>query len=189
MATSAAHIDYDEGSAPATPGTGKVRLYAKTDGLLYSKDDTGAEAALAGSAVIGSTSTYTPSWTSSGTAPSIGNGTLSGRYVLIGSQLLWLAIHFVYGSTSSAGTGNYSLSLPSAYKTLSTGKPQTAAARFLDSGTAHYAASATIDENDTTLSVVVADSSGVRLWAAGVPVTLATGDQLEITGLIEVEAV
>jgi len=32
-----------EGAAAATPGTGKVALYAKADGFLYSKDDTGAE--------------------------------------------------------------------------------------------------------------------------------------------------
>lgn len=47
MATSAAYIDLDEGSAPATPGTGKVRLYAKTDGSAYQKDDAGTETGLA----------------------------------------------------------------------------------------------------------------------------------------------
>lgn len=35
-----------EGAAPATPSTGKVTLYAKTDGLLYSKDDAGTELGL-----------------------------------------------------------------------------------------------------------------------------------------------
>lgn len=48
MATSAAFIDLDEGAAPATPAAGKVRVYAKTDGLPYSKDDAGAETPMGG---------------------------------------------------------------------------------------------------------------------------------------------
>ena len=37
------YLDATEGSAPSTPASGKVRVYAKTDGRVYSKDDTGAE--------------------------------------------------------------------------------------------------------------------------------------------------
>lgn len=37
-----------EQSAPSTPASGKVVIYAKTDGLVYSKDDAGAETALGG---------------------------------------------------------------------------------------------------------------------------------------------
>lgn len=37
---------FNEGAAQATPSTGKVTVYAKTDGLLYSKDDAGTETAL-----------------------------------------------------------------------------------------------------------------------------------------------
>lgn len=39
-------IDFTEDAAPATPSTGKVTVYAKTDGLVYSKDDTGTEKAM-----------------------------------------------------------------------------------------------------------------------------------------------
>ena len=35
--------DFDEGAAPGTPPAGHVRLYAKTDGSIASKDDAGAE--------------------------------------------------------------------------------------------------------------------------------------------------
>lgn len=44
-----AQITLPEGVAASTPSTGNVTLYAKTDGLLYSKDDAGAETALGGS--------------------------------------------------------------------------------------------------------------------------------------------
>lgn len=37
-----------EGAAPATPATGQVKMYAKADGLLYSKDDAGVETPLSG---------------------------------------------------------------------------------------------------------------------------------------------
>ena len=39
-----------EGAAPATPSAGEVKLYAKADGLLYSKDDAGAETLVSGGA-------------------------------------------------------------------------------------------------------------------------------------------
>jgi hypothetical protein len=50
MADSAARIDFDEAAAPATPAAAQVRLYAKSDGLLYSKDDAGTETLVSGGA-------------------------------------------------------------------------------------------------------------------------------------------
>lgn len=49
---------------------------------------------------------YTPVWTSSGTAPVIGNGTLSGSYVRIGS-LVFVSIALVFGTTTTGGTGEW----------------------------------------------------------------------------------
>ena len=54
---------------------------------------------------------YTPVWTAATTNPSIGNGTLSGRYCLIGKTVL-AAIYVLFGSTTSAGTGAYSFTYP-----------------------------------------------------------------------------
>jgi hypothetical protein len=48
MATSAAYIDLTEGAAPSTPAASKVRIYAKSDGSVYQKDDAGTETGLAG---------------------------------------------------------------------------------------------------------------------------------------------
>jgi hypothetical protein len=41
-------LELAEIAAPATPGAAKVRLYAKSDGSLYQKDDAGSETGLAG---------------------------------------------------------------------------------------------------------------------------------------------
>lgn len=59
MATNTGWIDYNEGAAPATPAASKVRLYAKTDGLLYSKDDAGTETLVSGGAGSGGISSGT----------------------------------------------------------------------------------------------------------------------------------
>src|SRR3990172_339233 len=43
-------IHWAEGSAPGTPDAGEVVVYAKTDGLMYSKDDAGVETLVSGGA-------------------------------------------------------------------------------------------------------------------------------------------
>ncbi|MFI9344918.1 hypothetical protein ACIG0D_27185 [Streptomyces sp. NPDC052773] len=53
---------------------------------------------------------YTPTWTSS-TAPSLGNGTLVGRYMKIG-RTVFVVIHLTTGSTTTYGSGSYNWSLP-----------------------------------------------------------------------------
>jgi len=54
---------------------------------------------------------YTPSWTASGTAPSLGNGTLTGSYKQRG-KLVDFRFTLTTGSTSTYGTGIYRISLP-----------------------------------------------------------------------------
>lgn len=43
-------VIFDEGAAASTPATGKVTTYAKSDGLMYSKDDAGVETLMSGGA-------------------------------------------------------------------------------------------------------------------------------------------
>lgn len=54
---------------------------------------------------------FTPVWTSSGSAPSIGNGTLAGTFAIVG-KLCSFRIKFVGGSTTTWGTGSYYIDLP-----------------------------------------------------------------------------
>lgn len=42
------YLEFAEAAAPGTPASGVVRIYAKTDGSLYQKDDAGLETGLAG---------------------------------------------------------------------------------------------------------------------------------------------
>ena len=56
---------------------------------------------------------YTPTWASSGTAPSLGNGTLTGRYRrAANSDEVEVEIKLQWGSTTTSGTGFYNWTLP-----------------------------------------------------------------------------
>lgn len=57
------------------------------------------------------TESFTPTWTSTGTAPAIGNGTLTGRYFRV-QKMVQVEILFKAGSTTTFGTGQYRFALP-----------------------------------------------------------------------------
>lgn len=48
MADTAVKIPFQEAAAPSTPASTKVVIYAKSDGLMYSKDDAGVETLMSG---------------------------------------------------------------------------------------------------------------------------------------------
>jgi len=49
----AALIDLENGTIPATPAAGHVRIYAKTDKKVYAQDDTAVEVQLTGQIIAG----------------------------------------------------------------------------------------------------------------------------------------
>ena len=61
----------------------------------------------------GYTDTYTPVWTTSGTAPALGNGSLTGRFYRY-DKFVFFSVAFVAGSTTTFGTGNFMFSTPTA---------------------------------------------------------------------------
>jgi len=60
---------------------------------------------------VGKWQSYTVSWTAATTNPAIGNGTLTGRYIVIG-KLCTYVLGLVMGSTTTYGSGNWAFSLP-----------------------------------------------------------------------------
>ncbi len=78
MADTAVKIPFQEASAPATPASTKVVIYAKSDGLMYSKDDAGTETLMSGGSAgiaeldyVEITSAVVPTATSEATANTI----------------------------------------------------------------------------------------------------------------------
>lgn len=54
---------------------------------------------------------FTPTWTSTGIAPALGNGTLTGKYLQVG-KLVIFRWQLTMGSTSTYGTAEYRWALP-----------------------------------------------------------------------------
>lgn len=139
----------------------------------------------AGGAGLGAWTDYTPTWGASGTAPALGNGTLTGRYKALDSKTYAISIALTLGSTSTVGTGQFSFTLPGGLTSVA--RVQLMSAAVLDSGTAYFSATAWVAASDTKiLHIVVADATGDRRAGGGVPVTYATGDQIIISGMYEV---
>ena len=115
---------------------------------------------------------YTPTWTATTTNPSIGDGTLSGRYTVIG-KLVVLNIRMVAGSTTTFGSGEWNFSLPiaasSAYGAFS--------AKILDFGIAWYNS---VGKFASTTSIYIPPVS------ATYPMTWGVNDLLELSMNYEV---
>ena len=138
---------------------------------------------------VGAWQSYTPTWTAGTTNPSIGNGTLSGRYVQIGKTCI-LVVGLVMGSTTTYGSGNWAFSLPkSAVKTA--GINFYGVAHIRKGGTANYERIAEIAPSlSTTVINMFTDptpGSNSQSISATVPFTWGDGDSLGIEITYEME--
>lgn len=127
----------------------------------------------------GAWATYTPSWTSSGSAPSLGNGTSVGGYRREGTTLHTRG-QLNVGSTSTVGTGEIRLSLPSGL-TTSSAQYQVLSAFWYDDNTATLNRGIGIAEPSKTYLTFQMADSGPRSATSG----LATSDIVSWTGTIE----
>jgi hypothetical protein len=134
--------------------------------------------------MVGMWQDYAVSWTSSGTAPVIGNGTLVGRYVVVGDTVHF-SIKLTGGTLTTWGTGNYSFSLP-----------VTAAATADHVGTCFVGDSsvgstgyslgiAFTGTSATTVQGYTGNEAGTAAISSTNPQTFATGDRIWITGTYE----
>lgn len=120
---------------------------------------------------------YTPTWSSSGTSPAIGNGSFSRSKYLQDGKIVRFQIGVVPGSTTTFGTGTYTFSLP---VTAATAPPSGAFAVKALIGGVDYAGTAT----QTTKDAVVV-YFGSTLMTATAPGTFANGDWIIINGEYE----
>lgn len=122
---------------------------------------------------------FTPVWTSSGTAPVIGNGSASGSFTRIGN-VVQFAIAVVFGSTSTFGTGEFYFSLPVAMGSSARGI--TGYSLQLDSGVAFYRGyfPETVP-NGFTDKFALRNSAGTPIQQT-VPFTYATNDAIYVWG-------
>lgn len=118
--------------------------------------------------------TYTPTWSSSGTAVDLGNGVITGTYTKNGN-VVKAEIKLIMGSTTTFGSGEYYLTLPfTAADATGLGT-----ARANDSGSRGYAG---ISQAFSTTQVrCLGDVGGGANWGAAVPHTWANTDIFQVT--------
>jgi len=127
---------------------------------------------------------YTPVWTASTSNPSIGNGTLVGRYVLRGKTCLTF-ISLVGGSTTNWGSGVWTFGLAVAVKP--TGIPYQGQAHCYDASTGSYYGRIPAITNGTNLTVINNISGTGSQLSPTVPFTWGSGDLLRIQLEYEIE--
>lgn len=157
-------------------GTGSVNGSANVATALTIATDAVDETMIA----VGAWTAYTPTWTGASSNPAIGNGTIAGAFLELG-KLLFFRAHIVMGSTTTYGSGDWILTLPSG-KTAVT-QYETASAFLRDSGTTVQAGSCKFQNADlNTFKVATADNFS----DVSTPWTWANGDELIVTGSIEI---
>lgn len=121
---------------------------------------------------------YTPTWTSTGTQPAIGNGSLSGIYVRIGS---WISFRITmsFGSTTTFGTGNYRFGLPVA---TNTDNNIGYYAQALDTMVAWYYNAYGEGRSDASTTYFNLYTNANAIYGPTVPFTFGNGDGIWITG-------
>jgi hypothetical protein len=135
---------------------------------------------------IGAWTDFTPTITASGGGFVLSNGVLQGRYKQLDASTYAISIFYQRGSGTTNGSGTYSFALPVTAKITKPGV-QVLHGYFLDNGTSYYVVEGYILNNSASVStVIVADATGAKQWAATVPVTPATGDEVGLSGILEV---
>lgn len=123
---------------------------------------------------------FTPTWTASTTNPSVGDGTLSGRYIQDGDTVHF-RVQLHWGSTTSGGSGEWQFTLPVEHR----GGRWVFSAFGHDNATAWRAALNALTISSTAFKVYTADTAAGDALTPSIPHTWANGDDLWIVGTYE----
>jgi hypothetical protein len=123
---------------------------------------------------------YTPVWSSTGTAVSLGDGTIYGKYVLLG-KMVHVYIELTMGASTTYGTGAYRFSLP---RTSEAGRLWVVRGLAWDGGTLYEEVVGIIDGAIDTMPLRTLTTAGSSLSTvqATVPFTFGAGDKLMVQG-------
>ena len=140
-----------------------------------------------GSDITTAWTSYTPTWTSDSTPPSLGNGTLTGAYKVIG-KTCFVRVRLVWGTTTTNGTGVFYFDLP---VSASTSWGIQMPASILDNGNAWYQATANGEYGGFTNKVaLIGQSAGGANSSQGVafnfPIGFSNLDSIQFAGSYEI---
>lgn len=122
-------------------------------------------------------SSYTPTWTTTGTAPAIGNGSIVAQYVNINNVVI-VQGQMTFGSTTTFGTGAWSLSTPNTMAAAYVSYGLLGHAKGYDSsGGSNYTLYVVIDAGSTTKVLLNREGTPPNVDYQN-PFTWANGDNL-----------
>ncbi|MFD9047693.1 hypothetical protein [Streptomyces zaomyceticus] len=127
--------------------------------------------------------TYTPSWTAATTNPVLSNGTIVGRYKKIG-RLVNFQIDLTMGSTTTYGSGAWSITLP--FTAASSSGSRVGSAQAL--GGSRFGGQVIVSPGASGIGAFFPASAAVSNYssaASAVPFAWASGNELRITGTYE----
>lgn len=136
--------------------------------------------------VLGAWTSYTPTWTAATTNPTVGNGSLVGRYQVLG-KTCHLAITLIAGTTTTYGSGQYSFALP--FTSANSGATYVGASHLLQGS--RYSGDTIISPGATTTSPSFPDSTVTpitrhQLMNPTTPLTFGNTGQLRISITYEI---
>jgi len=177
--------DGSTGATGAQGATGSVGAAGPTgaqgpQGVTGPTGPTGA-----GASDLTAWATYTPTWASDSGTPSIGNGSITGRYKQIG-KTVFFNLKLTYGSTTTGGSGAWMFGLPvTAYD-----PNYQFAVSILNNGAAWYGAIANGNYKGSTsyFTVIHQNDTQTTVWggvSSTAPFTFGTSDTLTVSGSYE----
>jgi hypothetical protein len=120
--------------------------------------------------------TYGVIWSATSVNPVLGNGSLTGKYILLGKTVTF-RIYLVVGSTTTQGTGVWSFLVPAI--SVSDGLIQAVGG---------YAATGAVISS--LVGVIAPNAQTIQPWAAGAPLSsssgVTTGNSVAIQGSYEI---
>lgn len=121
---------------------------------------------------------FTPTWTSSGTQPSLGNGTLTGRYFRI-QKLVFVQTLLICNTTTTFGTGEYRFAVPVTARAGLFGYFSVGTVRVYDQSavTTYYGQASFYASATTYMNAYIGNS----LITQTAPMTFASGDEIQMT--------
>lgn len=163
---------------------------ASTSALAYDLKIDNVVVSPQGSVVKGAVVTdwkeYVPIWTTTTGVPSVGNGTLKGKWRRVGGNLE-LQIYLQAGSTTTFGTSDFRFSIPEGLQVdldKLSGSPirsqAMGVARFLDNSTGLNYVGTTLNTVSDPVVLFVSGEGGRPNWSGTVPVTWGSDDHFTL---------
>jgi hypothetical protein len=131
---------------------------------------------------------FTPTWSSTGTQPVLGNGSLTGKYQRV-NKLVFVQMQLVLGSTTTIGTGDYRFTFPfAANVSYGFGSINSTGFMFDVSTSNGYNFVGSYSGGSTSVFRIVAFQNSTQTFGqfgAAYPIVPANGDEISISYVYE----